>query len=1091
MPEIPKAYDPKKVEDKIYKTWEKSGFFNPDNLPEENIKKNKNGEEKTYTIVLPPPNITAKLHLGHSMMLAIEDLLIRYHRMKGYRTLWIPGTDHAAIATQNVVEKKLLKEEGLTRHDLGREKFLKKVWEYLEETQAVILNQTRKMGASLDWSREAFTLDKQREKAVRKMFVDMYAAGVIYRGERIVNWCPRCQSTLADDEVEYKEQKAKLYTFKYSRDFPFAIATTRPETKLGDTAVAVNPKDGRYKKHIGKIYEVDFVGIKLKLKIIADRHVEMEFGTGALGVTPAHSMADWQMAEENNLEIIKVIGEDGKIKNNFSEYSNKSVEEAREMIVENLRKNNLLEKEEEIENNLSLCYRCNTAIEPLPSKQWFVNVDKKLKFLGNKSLKEKAIVAAKNKSIKFIPKRFKKRYLDWMENLHDWCISRQIWFGHRIPVWYRTKSQIQNSKSQINSKFKIQNSKVWELKIYGEDIFNALKENKKTIETRAGKQKGSDKYWGDFKRGDVVKFSLADEKTDSIVKSVAPVEKIINKVTHFKTIEEMLEVLDLSKIAPNSSVEEYKKMMESFPEFKERLEKYGVWAMELKDGNVSDSSIVYTMIPKNNGGNKDGEIQEIEDQEIYVGTEPPKGGDWVQDEDSLDTWFSSGMWTFSTLGWPDNFKDGKKINDLAKFHPTQVLETGYEILTLWVSRMIMMSLFALQEIPFENVYLHGMLLDKRGKKMSKSRGNGIDPIDMIEKYGADAARLSLLTGMTPGNDIRFFEEKIEGQRNFVNKLWNVSRFVLSGHTENKEIKKLDIRKLEIGNLSLADKWILGKLDNLIKEITDDLENYNFSPAGEKLRDFTWNDFADWYLEISKIEKNKDEILVYVLETILKLWHPFIPFVTEEIWKNIKPASNSFQEGNARASKNPPSSFLQRGDNNLLMIEKWPSGGRNFSFPAAEDDFELIKNIIVAIRNARTENKVEPSRKINAIIHAGDKNKKKLLESQADLIKGMRTGIDKLEIKETGKKIDKAAYIIVNKVEIYLTEMIDEEKEERRINKEIGNLEKLIDGASKKLSNEEFVKKAPPQVVKQERAKLKTRREELENLKKRLSGLKQI
>jgi len=362
---------------------------------------------------------------------------------------------------------------------------------------------------------------------------------------------------------------------------------------------------------------------------------------------------------------------------------------------------------------------------------------------------------------------------------------------------------------------------------------------------------------------------------------------------------------------------------------------------------------------------------------------------------------------------------------------------------------------------------------------------------MIEKYGADAARLSLLTGMTPGNDIRFFEEKIEGQRNFVNKLWNVSRFILSGHAENKEIKKLDIRKLEIGNLSLADKWILGKLDNLIKEITDDLENYNFSPAGEKLRDFTWNDFADWYLEISKIEKNKDEILVYVLETILKLWHPFIPFVTEEIWKNIKPASNSFQEGNARASKNPPSSFLQRRDNNLLMIEKWPSGEQNFSFPAAEDDFELIKNIIVAIRNARTENKVEPSRKINAIIHAGDKNKKKLLESQADLIKGMRTGIDKLEIKETGKKIDKAAYIIVNKVEIYLTEMIDEEKEERRINKEIGNLEKLIAGASKKLSNEEFVKKAPPQVVKQERAKLKTRREELENLKKRLSGLKQI
>jgi len=438
MSEIPKAYNPKKVEDKIYKAWEKSGFFNPDNLLEKNIRKDENGEEKTYTIVLPPPNITSKLHLGHAAMLAIEDLLVRYHRMKGYRTLWIPGTDHAAIATQNVVEKKLLKEEKLTRHDLGREKFLKKVWEYLEETQAVILNQTRRMGASLDWSREAFTLDKQREKAVRKMFVDMYEAGVIYRGERIVNWCPRCHSTLADDELEYKEQKAMLYTFKYGKDFPFTIATTRPETKLGDTAVAVNPKDKRYKKYIGRIYEVDFCGVKLKLKIIADRHVEMDFGTGALGVTPAHSMADWQMAEENNLEIIKVIGEDGKIKNSFGNYSGKSVQEAREMIVENLRKNNLLEKEEEIENNLSLCYRCGTAIEPLPSEQWFVNVNKKLKRLGDKSLKEKAIEVAKDKSIEFTPDRFEKRYLDWMENLHDWCISRQIWFGHRIPVWYKT-----------------------------------------------------------------------------------------------------------------------------------------------------------------------------------------------------------------------------------------------------------------------------------------------------------------------------------------------------------------------------------------------------------------------------------------------------------------------------------------------------------------------------------------------------------------------------------------------------------------------------------------------------------------------------
>jgi len=912
--EISKAYNPKDVEDKIYETWEESGFFNPDNLPEENIKKDKDGKELTYTIILPPPNITSNLHLGHAAMLAIEDLLVRYHRMKGYRTLWLPGTDHAAIATQNVVEKKLLKEEKLTRHDLGREKFLKKVWEYLEKTQVVILNQTKKMGASLDWSREAFTLDKQREKAVRKMFVDMYEAGVIYRGERIVNWCPRCQSTLADDEIEYKEQKAKLYTFKYSKDFPFTIATTRPETKLGDTAVAVNPKDKRYKKYIGKIYEVDFCGVKLKLKIIADHNVEMNFGTGALGVTPAHSMIDWKMAEENNLEIIKVIGEDGKIKDGFGKYSSKLVQEAREMIIENLRKNNLLETDSEssedsesIENNLSLCYRCGTAIEPLPSKQWFINVNKKLKQFNNKSLKEKAIEAAENKSIKFIPDRFEKRYLDWMENLHDWCISRQIWFGHRIPVWYKNESRIKNQESR----------------------------------------------------------------------------------------------------------------------------------------------------------------------KIYVGIEPPEGEGWIQDEDSLDTWFSSGMWTFSTLGWPDNFKDGKKIGDLARFHPTQILETGYEILTLWVSRMIIMSLFALKEIPFENVYLHGMVLDKHGKKMSKSKGNGIDPIDVIDKFGTDAVRLSLLIGSTPGNDVRFSEEKIEGYRNFVNKLWNISRYIIM----NQELK-IKNYKIDYGNLTLADKWILDELNNLIKEVENDLENYNFSTAGEKLREFTWNDFADWYLEISKIEKNKDELLIYILKDLLKLWHPFIPFVTEEIWKNIKHTPNT------------PLTPLKRGitqeGNNLLMIEKWPSRKREFSLPTTNDDFEIIQNIITAIRNARAEYKIEPSQKIDTVIYAGEQ--KELVESQAHLIKNLRTGIDKLEIKEKGEKIKDAVCVIVGNIEIYLTGIINKEKETENLNKEIIEIKKYLKIIKTKLSNDNFIANAPAEIVEKERKKFMEGEKNLNKLEEKLKSL---
>ncbi|MFH1233873.1 MAG: valine--tRNA ligase [Patescibacteria group bacterium] len=892
--ELPKTYNPADYEDKIYQKWEKSGYFNPDKCVADGIA-DKNAP--TFTIILPPPNITAKLHLGHSAMLAIEDLMIRYHRMKHDQTLWLPGTDHAAIATQNAVEKKIFKEQGLTRHDLGREKFLECVWKYLKQTQATILHQIRKMGASLDWSREAFTFDKQREKAVTKMFIDMYEAGVIYKGERIVNWCPRCHSTLSDDEVEYKEQKTKLYFFKYNKNFPFTIATTRPETKLGDTAVAANPKDDRYKKYIGKIYEINFCGVLLKLKIIADRNVDIKFGTGVLGVTPAHSMVDWQMANENNLKIIKVINEDGKIHEGFNEFSNKTVIEAREMIIKKLKEQDLLEKEEEINNNLSICYRCNTPIEPLPSKQWFVDVNKKLGFLDNKSLKEKAIKVAKSGEIKFIPERFEKKYLDWMENLHDWCISRQIWFGHRIPVWYRKKLKVKSQKLKVSD-------------------------------------------------------------------------------------------------------------------------------------------------------------------EIYVGAKAPINGNWVQDEDTLDTWFSSGMWTFSTLGWPSSAKAtvGKpeKIGDLARFHPTQVLETGYEILTLWVSRMIMMSLFAVQEIPFEKVYLHGMILDKNGKKMSKSKGNGIDPIDMIEKFGTDAVRLSLLIGSTPGNDARLSEEKIASFRNFVNKLWNISKYIIT----NYELRITNYEQ----NLSytLSDRWILNKFNVLIKNVDDDLKKYNFSRAGEKLREFTWDDFADWYLEVSKFEKNKEKnkILFYILENLLKLWHPFIPFITEAIWTQLK--------------------ITDRGSpiNNLLMIQQWPSCAKVSEDEPAKE-FKLIKDIVSAIRNARAENKIEPAQKIKAIIYA-DK-KKELIESQAYLIKSLRTNISEIEIKSKGEKMQQAIYITVGEIEIYLLAEIDKEKEKARAEKEISNLEKILKATKNKLANKEFISKAPVEIVEKEKEKLKTWEAELDKL----------
>ena len=932
--EIPKQYTPSNYEDKIYEKWEKSGYFNPDNLECAE-------DAPTYTIILPPPNITDKLHLGHASGITIQDLLIRYHRMRGYRALWLPGTDHAAIATQNVVEKRILKEKGLTRHYLGREKFLAEIWDFLKKTQSTILNQTRKMGASLDWSREAFTFDAPRQKAVLKMFIDMYNEGVIYRGERIVNWCPRCKSTLADDEVEYKPQKTFLYTFKYAKDFPFTIATTRPETKLGDTAVAINPRDTRYKKYIGKNYEVNFLGIKLNLKIIADRSVDINLGTGALGVTPAHSMADWQIAEKNNLEKIKVINEDGVIHKNFGKYSTKKVLEARKLIIQELKENNLLKKEEEIENNLSVCYRCDTPIEPLPSKQWFVSVDKKLKRLGNKSLKEKALEVAKNKKIQFIPERFTKRYTDWMTNLHDWCISRQIWFGHRIPVWYK----------KINL-----TEKSWHIILLDELGLDHIDKNKmpNTI------------------------LKIFDQK---------------NKEVQLKELTSILH-------------------------------------------------------------------KESKEYDIYISTENKqviktlKEQKFKKDPDTLDTWFSSGMWTFSTLGWPDNLQDGKKQNDLAKFHPTQVLETGYEIITLWVSRMIMMSLFATGEIPFENVYLHGMVLDKHGKKMSKSKGNGIDPIDVINKFGTDAVRLSLLIGNTPGNDTRISEEKIASFRNFTNKLWNISRFIL---TDNNSKACINISKKN--NYTLADTWILNKLNNIIKEIEQDLNNYNFSQAGEKLKEFSWNDFADWYLEVSKFEntKEKKEILKYILENLLKLWHPFMPFVTEAIWEAM-------------------------GKNKLLMVEEWPTSITNYELRIT-NDFNLIKSIIIAIRNSRSENKIDPAIKIKAIIYAG--NKAKLLKENSRLIQCLRTGIEELEILEKNKKIENAIYILVDKIEIYLIWARDEEKERKEVAaqrlKEKNNLEKLIENQKKKLSNKEFIEKAPKNIVQREQEKLKLWKEEFEKL----------
>jgi valyl-tRNA synthetase len=901
--EMEKNYDPAEYEDHIYNKWESSGYFNPDDL-------NVDDDAPRYSIVMPPPNVTGDLHAGHAATLSYQDSLIRFHRMQGFRTVWIPGTDHAAIATQAKVEKKILQEEGRTRYDLGRDKFLQRVEQFASDSHDNIVNQIRKMGSSCDWSREAYTLDDIRTKTVRRVFKAMYEDGLIYQGERIVNWCPGCHSTLSDDEVEYHPQQAKLYTFKYSHDFPIKIATTRPETKLGDTAVAVHPDDERYKDHIGKTFQVDFLGIPLNIRVIGDKSIGSDFGTGALGVTPAHSQADWELAEKHDLDMVRVIDEDGRIKEGFNEFSGLTTKEAKEAVVKKLQEADLLESEEDLENNISTCYRCDTAIEPIPSVQWFLSVERKIPKFGCsiKELCQKAVkegVFGRDK-IRIIPDRFEKHYFHWIDNLRDWCISRQIWYGHRVPVWYKK-----------SSKFQVESSKV-------------------------------------------------------------------------------------------------------------------------------------------------------DESDVYVGIEEPTEEGWEQDKDTLDTWFSSGLWTFSTMASrPEDiqFEEGKlsiDSKDFKHFHPTNVLETGYDILFFWVARMIIMTTYAVEDIPFYDVYLHGMVLDGQGKKMSKSKGNVIDPLDMIDKHGADATRLSLMIGSTPGHDLCLSDEKIAGFQKFINKLWNISRFILS---KTDPDPAGDLRDFSSDDLTWADKWILKKFQELIEEVDGDVKQYRFSQAGEKLKHYTWEELADWYLEITKFEDKgpKNEILLYILNNLLRMWHPFIPFVTEVIW--------------------------QKYNDSLLLSENWAESVTilNEKDKVEADEFEVVRNVIGAIRNARAENEIDPGRQVEAVIGAGEYAS--ILEDNQTLITSMRTGIKELNIQEKAEKSDQAIYTVTGKVEIYLLGAVDREKEKERITKEISGLEKQKESTEQKLNNEEFINKAPEPVVNKEKEKLENIKIELENLKKQLKDLK--
>ncbi|MCR4285792.1 MAG: valine--tRNA ligase [Candidatus Kaiserbacteria bacterium] len=814
-----KPYDPKETEEALYAKWEDSGFFNPDVCIERGVT---DKDAETFSMVLPPPNVTGTLHMGSALMIAIEDILVRHARMNGKKTLWIPGTDSAAIATQAKVEKDIQKSEGKTRHDLGREELLKRIDAFVEESKSTIISQMRSMGASLDWSRYAYTMDDTRYRAVMEAFIRMYNAGLIYRGNRIVNWDPKGQTTISDDEIVYEERKAKLYTFKYSKDFPISISTTRPETKVGDTAVAVHPDDERYKEFVGKEYDVVFCDVPLHIKIVADLSVEKEFGTGALGVTPAHSQIDWEIADRHNLtNRPQVINEYAKMMVS-GRLNGMKVGEAREGVVAWLREENLLESEEEVNQNVSTAERTGGIIEPLPKLQWWIDVEKSFTVQNSEipgiasgeqvSLKELMLKTAEHGGVKFVTERFEKTYMNWAKNLRPWCISRQIWFGHQLPAgWDIT------DPGNTDGMLHYRKGKVF-------DLFDTYANKFADWNQDALKNSEPLPIWAEFNGVRIINFAMAD---------------LLNKRENisWEIIKEDAELK--AQNLPSNSV------------------------IVKSDAFVSNSSI-------------------------------------IQDPDVLDTWFSSGLWTFSTLGWPN------ETADLKNYHSTTLIETGYDIIFFWVARMILMSGFFLGQVPFKTVYLHGLVRDGQGRKISKSLGNNIDPVDMAEKYGMDAVRISLIAGMAPGTDSRISEDKIRGYKHFANKLWNITRFVLTsiGSTETSK-----------DSLTPTDSTLIAELDALTKAVDEHFKTYRIDLASDAIYQYLWKRFADEIIEESKpilsggdaeAIKSRQYVLLTILTTSLKLLHPFMPFVTEAIWQNM-----------------PKETKL--GEPELLMVAKWPKG----------------------------------------------------------------------------------------------------------------------------------------------------------------------
>ncbi|SHE82312.1 valyl-tRNA synthetase [Clostridium fallax] len=875
---ISTTYSPKEFEERIYKTWEEKKYFTPE------VDKSK----KPYTIIMPPPNITGKLHLGHALDNTLQDMLIRFKRMQGYCTLWVPGEDHASIATEVKVENELLK-EGLKKKEMGREAFLEKVWEWTDEYRERIRTQLKKMGVSADFTRERFTMDENLNKAVKHVFVKLYNEGLIYQGNRITNWCPKCQTALSDAEIEYEEKEGNFWHIKYpvkDSDEFLEIATTRPETLLGDTAVAVNPNDGRYKHLVGKTLILPLVG--REIPVVADDYVDLEFGTGAVKITPAHDPNDYEVGKRHNLPQIRVMDDKGIINELGGKYQGLERYEARKAMVKDLEEQGLLVKIKPHVHNVGVHDRCGTVVEPIISKQWYVKMD---------SLAKPAIEVVKEKKTKFVPERFEKTYFNWMENIQDWCISRQLWWGHRIPVWY------------------------------------------------------------------------CKDCGEIIVREDAP------------------------SCCPKCN--------------SERLE---------------------------------------------------------QETDVLDTWFSSALWPFSTLGWPD------KTEDLEYFYPTSTLVTGYDIIFFWVARMIFSGIHNMGETPFENVLIHGIIRDSEGRKMSKSLGNGVDPLEVIDTYGADALRFMLVTGNAPGNDIRYYPERVEAARNFANKIWNASRFVMMNLDKDLMEKYKDNK-----DYSLADKWILSKLNTLVLDVTENMDKFELGIALQKVYDFMWTEFCDWYIELVKpILYGEDEkakgvvynVLYTVLTTGLKLLHPVMPFITEEIYTHISEETES------------------------ITIAKWPEFNKELCSESAEKDMAYIIEGIKSLRNVRAEMNVPPSRKAKVIALISEEAKNAFNEG-ATYFEKLASASDVEFINSKDQVPENAVSVVCQGGELFmpLLDLVDKEKELGRLAKEKEKLEKEIDRVEKKLSNERFVSKAPKDVVDGEKAKGEKYKEMLKAVLERIEKLK--